>query len=108
MSARDKSLDRVDIEPGDDVLDAQLSFIFTMLPKKNLLEQVETVEDGEDLSLWRLFVTDFEPTFSTRKMVLRSILSLSFGASADPRNGICRLVTQLRQYQVYPQEEDRK
>ena len=40
--------------PADNVLDAQLYFILTTLLEENLMEKVETVENGEGLRLRRL------------------------------------------------------
>ena len=98
----EQSLDHIDLEPGDDVLDAQLYFILTILLKENFMEKkkVETVEFGEGLRLLQLLVTGFEPQCACRKMVLQQgILNFSFGASEDPRKGIDRLEKQIRQYQ---------
>ena len=67
----DESLDRVDLDPGDDQLDAQLYFIQTMLLKENMMEKLETVEYGEGLQLWRLLMAEFEPKFASRKMALQ-------------------------------------
>ena len=95
----EQSLDRVELEPGEDVFDAQLYFILTML-LENLTEKVETVEYGEGLRLERLLVTDFEPHLASRKMALQQgLLQFSFGVSEDARTGIDRLETQIRQYQ---------
>ena len=105
----EQSLGRFDIEPGDDELDEQLYLILTMIHKENLMEKVETVKYGEGFRLWRLIVTDFEPQFASRKMVLQQgIIKFSFGASEDPRNGIDRLGTQIRQYQSTTKKENRR
>ena len=40
----EEGVDCFDLEPGDDVLDAQLYFILTMLLRENLTDKVETVE----------------------------------------------------------------
>ena len=70
------------------MLGARLYFILTMLFEENLMEKVETVEFGEGLRLWILLVTDFEPRFASRKMVLQQgIFHFSFGASEDPHKG---------------------
>ena len=65
----EQSLTRVDLDPGDDVLDAQLYLRLTMLLKEILMKKVETVEYSAGLRLWRLLASDIEPTFSGRKMV---------------------------------------
>ena len=84
--------------PGDDVMVAQQQFILTRLVQQNIIEKVGTVEYGEGLRLWRLLVTDFKPKFASRKMVLqKGNLNFSFGASEDPRKGIDRLETEVRQ-----------
>ena len=97
----DESLDRVDLDPGDDQLDAQLYFILTMLLKENMMEKLETVEYGEGLQLWRLLMAEFEPKFASRKMALQqAYLNFTFNKDEDPRKGIDRLETQIRQYQA--------
>ncbi|CAK0871008.1 unnamed protein product [Prorocentrum cordatum] len=97
----DESLDRVDLDPGDDQLDAQLYFILTMLLKENMMEKLETVEYGEGLLLWRLLMAEFEPKFASRKMALQqAYLNFTFNKDEDPRKGIDRLETQIRQYQA--------
>ena len=97
----DESIDRVDMDPGDDHLDAQLYFILTMLLKENMMEKVETVEYGEGLHLWRLMMVEFEPKFASRKMALQqAYLNFTFNKDEDPRKGIDRLETQIRQYQA--------
>ena len=66
------SVDRVDREPGDDVLEAQVHC------KLNI-----------------------ELTLSSRNMVLQQgVPNFSFGASEDRRKGIDRLETQIRQYET--------
>ncbi|CAK0797196.1 unnamed protein product [Prorocentrum cordatum] len=71
----DEGLDRVDLDPGDDQLDAQLYVILTM--------------------------PEFEPKFASRKMALQqAYLSFTFNKDEDPRKGIDRLETQIRQYQA--------
>ena len=77
-----KNLDVVDFEPGDEVLDSQLCFKLTMLLDAHLMKKVDRAENGEGLRLWRLRVTDVEPKFARRKMVLQqSFLTFSFGPS---------------------------
>ena len=86
-------MDRVEFEPADDVLDAQLYLIQTMLLKENLMCNDETVEYGEVLRLRRLLVAESEPEFVGRKMVLQQgALNFSFGASEDPWKGIDRRI----------------
>ena len=81
------------------MLDAQLCFLLTMLFKENLMENVETVQYGEVLRLWRVLVTDFQPPYASRKMLLQEcIVNFSFGASEDPRKAIV-WETQIRQGQ---------
>ena len=60
-----KNLDVVDFEPGDEVLDAQLCFMLTMLVDAHLMEKVDMADFGEGLRLWRLRVTDVDPKFAS-------------------------------------------
>ena len=55
------SIDRVDLDPGDDALDTQLYYILTMLTKEAGLDNLQLVECGEGLALWRLMVMEHEP-----------------------------------------------
>ena len=56
----EQSIDRVDLEPGDEHLDTQLYFVLTMLVKGNALDKVSLVEQGEGLHLWCLLVDEYE------------------------------------------------
>ena len=72
-----KNFDRVDVEPGDDVLGTQLYFIWAMLFEENIMEKVETVQYGEGLHVWRLLVTDFEPNLPEERWCSNDAFSIS-------------------------------
>ena len=104
-----QSLDRVEFEPGDDVHDAQLHLIVTMLLKGTFMDKVkwswgvaivEITDCGYGSSL------NLRHKFDNRKMVLQQrFINFSFGASEDPRKGIDRLEIQIRQYKVTTKKE---
>ena len=95
----ERSIDRVDLEPGDEHLDTQLYFVLTMLVKGNALDKVSLVEQGEGLHLWRLLVDEYEPQWKSRKMALyQSILNFQF--SDDVLASLDAFEKAIRQYQA--------
>jgi len=76
----EKSIDRVDLDPGDDVLDSQVYFVLAMMLKDAGLDKVSLVEPGEGLMLWRSLSIEFEPTWKSRKTGLhQQVLNYQFG-----------------------------
>ena len=52
------SLDRVDLEPGDEHLDSQLHYMLTMTSKGTAQNKASLVAHGEGLLLWRHCVAE--------------------------------------------------
>ncbi len=92
------SLDRVDLDPGDEILDTQIYFTLTMLLRDCGMDKVELVEHGEGLRLWRLLVADYEPKWKSRKTSMhQQILNYQF-VGDDIAAGFDAFEKLIRQY----------
>ena len=95
----DESIEKVDLDPGDEHLDSQLYFVLTMLVNGNVLDKASLVEYGEGLQLWHLLLGEYEPQWKSRKTALyQSIFNFLLGDDI-----IVRLVAfkkLIRQYQT--------
>jgi len=99
-----RSIDRVDLDPGDDALDTQLYYILTMLTKEAGLDKVQLVECGEGLALWRLMVMEYEPNWKSRKTAMyQNILNYQIGD--DPVVGLDIFDKLVRQYRIATKKE---
>ena len=63
-----ESIDRVDLDPGDDVLDSQLYYVIVMLIKGCKANLIETIDAGEGLQIWRRLAADYEPKIKSRSL----------------------------------------
>eukprot|EP00971_Amphidinium_carterae_P311168 6184066-Amphidinium_carterae.1 len=52
----DLGIDRVDLDPGDDVLDSQLYYVLAMLIKSTATDKVTLVHCDEGFHLWRRLI----------------------------------------------------
>ena len=93
------SIDRVDLEPGDDMLDTQLYYILTMLVKGNAVDKISLVEYGEGLCLWRLLVDEYEPKWKSRRTALHQSI-LNFQIGDDVLGSLDSFEKLIRQYKT--------
>ena len=98
------SIDRVDLDPGDDALDTQLYYILTMLTKEAGLDKVQLVECGEGLALWRLMVMEYEPNWKSRKTAMYQHI-LNYQIGDDPVAGLDIFDKLVRQYRIATKKE---
>ena len=92
-------IDRVDLDPGDDILDTQLYFVLAMLLKEGSLDKLELVEHGEGLHLWRLLIGEFEPRWKSRKTALHQQI-LNFAMMDDVLKAFDSFERLVRQYKT--------
>ena len=100
----EESLDRVDLDPGDELLDSQLYYVLTMLIKGSALDKVTLVEYGEGLHLWRLLVQEYEPQWRSRNMALHQAIR-NYQLSDDVILSLDGFERLLRQYQTATKKE---
>ena len=92
-----ESIDRVDLDPGDDHLDTQLYYILTMLLKGTAIDKVSLVEYGEGLYLWRLLISEYEPKWKTRKTATHQAI-LNYELGPDVMASLDGFEKLIRQY----------
>ena len=96
-----ESIDRVDLDPGDEVLDSQLYYILIMLVKGVKADMIELVEAGEGLAIWRRLHSEHEPKLKARSLShQQKVLGFKMEASdisseIDRLERLCKLYKQV-------------